>query len=258
MASGAPGPANLNSSFANASRALSSKVAGKGFALRAEAASERTVTVRQNNQTDPSVLARIALEEELKKKGGGGGGGKRYNPMAWIPYSFKLLAKAIEQARTAVANAFLEAINSINQLIQGSVGQVGKNIGNLFKPLNNFVGNIVTNFAQSTAKAINQLSKNPIGFSIRMANNVAQTGLAIFAAVVNGLKKAIYGKDEAVNEADEEIYKEEGLFSKLINFFTLQDESRESNAKNIKAHLNNKAKQITQRKLKREYITQNA
>ena len=62
--------------------------------------------------------------------------------------------------------------------------------------------------AQNTAKAMNQFTKNPIGFSIRMANNVAQTGLAIFAAVVNGLKKAIYGKDE-VNS----------FFYLLIEFF---------------------------------------
>jgi hypothetical protein len=258
MASGAPGSASLNSSFANASRALSTKVAAQGYAVRAEAASERTVTVRQNNQIDPSVLARIALEEELKKKGGGGGGGRSYNPVNWIPYSFKLLAKAIEEARTAIANAFLQAVNDISQLLQGSVSKAGNNIANLFKPITNFTGNILNNFAQNTAKLLNQFSKNPIGFSIRMANNVAQTGLAIFAAVVNGLKKAIYGKDEAVNEADEEIYRKEGIFSKLLSFFTLQQEDRESNGKNIKAHLNNRAKQVTQRRKKREYIAQDA
>jgi hypothetical protein len=258
MASGAPGPSSLNSSFANASRALSSKVSTQGFALRAEAASERTVTVRQNSQIDPSVLARIAIEEELKKKGGGGGGARSYNPVNWIPYSFKLLAKAIEEARTAVLNAFLEAVNSINQLIQGKVGEVGKNIGNLFKPLNNFIGNMVTSFAQNTAKALSEFAKNPLGFSIRMANNAALTGLAIFAAVVNGLKKAIYGKDEAINEADEENYKEKGIFSKLISFFTQQDENRKSNDKNIKSHLNNRAKSVTKRRKKREYITQDA
>lgn len=259
MASGAPGPVSSNSSFANASRALSTKVAAQGYAVRADAASERTVTVRQNANIDPSVLARIALEDELKKKGGGGGGGgKRFNPMTWIPYSFSLMAKAIDQMRAAIANAVLQALNTINQTIQGSLGNVAKNIGNLFKPVNNFIGNIVTNFAQNTAKAINQFTKNPLSFSIKMANNVAQTGLAIFAAVVNGIKKAVYGKDEAVNEADEENYKNEGIFSKLISFFTLKKEDRESNGKNIKAHLNNRAKQVTQRRKKQEYITQSA
>lgn len=246
--SGSP-TSSVNSSFANASRALSSKVSSQSYNLRAEANSERQATVSQNSQLDPSVLARIAIEEELKKKGGGGGGGgKSYNPANWIPYSFSLLAKAIEQARQAVADAFLQALATINQTIQGGLGQIGKNIGNLFKPVNNLARNIFLGFAQNTAKAINQFAKNPIGFSIRMANNAMQTGMAMFAALVNGLKKAIYGKDEALKEADEEIYKEEGIFSKLVSFFTMQDQNNESNGRNIKSHLNNKAKQITQRK----------
>ena len=258
MASGAPGPANLNSSYANASRALSSKVAQKGFALRAESASERTVTARPNSQIDPAVLARIALEEELKKKGGGGGGARSFNPMTWIPYSFKLLAKAIEQARAAVANAALQALASLTQGIRGNIAQVFQNVGRALQPVNKFFSLITVGFARATARAIGEFARNPIGASIRMANNAMQTGMAIFAAVVNGLKKVIYGKDENKLDPDEEIYKEEGIFSKLINFFTLKDEDNESNGRNIKSHLNNRAKQVTQRKLKKDYITQNA
>ena len=87
-----------------------------------------------------------------------------------------------------------------------------------------------------------------------MANNVAQTGMAMFAALVNGIKKAIYGKDEAINEADEEVYREEGILSRLVSFFTLKSEDKDSKSK---SHLNNKAKNITQRRSKKEYITQN-
>lgn len=254
----AGGPANLNSSYANASIALSSKVASQAYNLRAEANSERQATVSQNNQIDPSVLARIAIEEELKKKGGGGGGTKYYNPTNWIPYSFSLLAKAIDQARLAVANAFLQAINTFGNNVQSGINQVATSIAEVFQPVTNLFQNVFVNFAQNAAKNLNQFSKNPIEFSIRMATNVAQTGLAIFAAVVNGLKKAIYGKDEAVNEAQEEIYKEDGLLSQLMSFFNPQDENRESNGKNIKAHLNNKAKMVTQRQNKKEYLSKNA
>ncbi len=237
----------LNSSYANASRALSSKVSSQSYNLRAEANSQREVAVNQQNQIDPSVLARIALEEELKKKGGGGGGGRSYNPINWIPYSFSLLAKAIEQARTEVANAFLQALATINQSIQAAINQFGANLGKALSPITNFTSNIVTGFAQNISRSIEAFSKNPIAFAGRMATNAMQTGIAIFAALVNGLKKVIYGKDESLAEADEENYKKEGIFSKLLSFFTLQGEDNESNQKNTKSHLNNKAKQQTQR-----------
>ena len=248
------GSGSLNSSAANASRALSSKVASQSYNLRAEANSQRQATVAQNNQLDPSVLARIALEEELKKKGGGGGGGgKSYNPLAWVPYSFTLMAKAIDQARQVVADAFLQALDTINQTIQGGLAQFGQNLTNLFRPITQPINTAFANIGQSLAKALSQFAKNPIAFAGRMANNAMQTGMAIFAAVVNGLKKIIYGKDEAKNDVDEEEYKEEGVLSRLLSFMNFGDNDNEGNGKNIRSHLNNQAKQITQRKKKQDY-----
>ena len=70
MASGAPGPASLNSSFANTSRALSSKVSTQGYAVRAEAASERTVTVRQNKDSTKSYIGFRNVMTQLGRSSG--------------------------------------------------------------------------------------------------------------------------------------------------------------------------------------------
>ncbi len=243
MAAGAPGTNNLNSSFANASRALSSKVSSQGYAIRAEAQSERQVTVRQNNQMDPSFLARMALEDELRKRGGGGGGSiKSYNPMTWIPYSFSLLAKAIEQARAAIANLINQSLNALGTSITTSIQNTFNFLTKPLIPINNFFRSITLNITRTMIQGLRDFAKNPIAFSMKMANNAMQGAMAIFAAVVNGLKKIIYGKDEAVAEADPEEYKEEGLLTKLLGYFKKQDEDRESNGKNLGSHIKNKAK----------------
>ena len=56
-----------------------------------------------------------------------------------------------------------------------------------------------------------------------MLMNAAQVAMVITSAIINGLKKVFFGKDEEKQEVDEALYEDEeskGVLSRLLNFFT--------------------------------------
>jgi hypothetical protein len=205
---------------------------GNTFNLRAKALAVRqgyeevqdgSSQGKQPNNLDPAVLARIAVEEELKKRGGGGGGSRPFNPMLWVPYSFKLLAKAIEDLRQAfnraIDQSFMAIPNTISVVATDTMSAVNRFMAPVLNP-------IVSGMAQglsSMAKAIESFMKNPIAATNRMLNNSVQIAVAITSAIINGLKKVFFGKDEEKLELDETVYESEessGLISRLLSFFS--------------------------------------
>jgi len=175
------------------------------------------------NNLDPAVLARIALEEELKKKGGGGGGTRPYNPMLWVPYSFKLLAKAIEEIRQAFEKAISQSLNALPNFVSRGIISTTNSVNKFFAPITTPIAIGLANILNTLSKGLNSFIKNPLEATNRMLMNAAQVALVITSAIINGLKKVFFGKDEEKLEVDEEIYESEekqGLMSRLLGFFT--------------------------------------
>lgn len=175
------------------------------------------------NNLDPAVLARIALEEELKKKGGGGGGSRPFNPMVWIPYSFKLLAKAIEQLRQAFNQAMNQSLNAIPNFAVRTVANTLSSVNKLFSPVTTPIANGLASVINSFTRGLNSFMKNPLAATNKMLLNAAQVGIVITSAIINGLKKLFFTKDEDRQEIDETLYDsddEQGLLSRLLKFFT--------------------------------------
>lgn len=203
---------------------------GNTFNLRAKALAVRQgyeqvqdQSSKKENKLDPAVLARIALEEELKKKGGGGGGSRSFNPMLWIPYSFKLLVKAIEELREAFNRALNQSLTAVPKFVSKSFINSINAVNRFFAPLLTPIVNSLARTFSSIAKGINDFIKNPIALTNKMLINAGQMAIVISSAIINGLKKVFFGKDEEKLEPDEKIYEEEestGLLSRLLNFFT--------------------------------------
>lgn len=211
-------------------------------------AQERTNLVQPpsrqvNQQIDPALLARISLEEELKRRGGGGGGFNSFNPLLFVPYSFKLMAEAIDRAR--------EAINQI--LNQGFA--LPAPLNNVVQTAQNFVAGIVTSpFVTNLGIAINQsiaqianTLRDPMATANKIATNMIQLANVIASAVAAGLKKVFGAKDEDRLDPDNELYREEEGFLKRVwgMFADVGNEASQSNAKDIKSHIDNIAKQVT-------------
>jgi len=198
----------------------------------------------ESNRFDPSLLARIAAEEELKKRGGGGGGGSApsFNPNVWVSYSFVEIAKAIEELR----QAFNQALAAATEAPAGFVAQASesvtaavKNFSSQFQ-LPNF--NLATSLQNMMSKGIN----NTLAAVDRAVANLINSGHTMMSAIANGLKKVFYGKDESIKDIDEEIYeKEGGILDGLVEFFGIKDQDKETNGKNIKAHIDNQSNQLT-------------
>ena len=204
---------------------------GNTFNLRAKALAVRQgfeqvqdqAGKQGRNNLDPAMLARIALEEELKKKGGGGGGARRYNPMLWVPYSFKILAQAIDQLRQAFHKALNQSFFGVPNFVSRAATNTLGTINKFFAPLTNPIMNGLAKGLNSLTRGLNNFMKNPIAAANKMLNNMAQVALVITSAIINGLKKVFFGKDEEKQDVDESIYEDDdkkGLLSRLLKFFT--------------------------------------
>jgi hypothetical protein len=201
------------------------------------------VQQQQNNQIDPALLARISLEEELKKRGGGGGGMRSFNPMVFVPYSFKLLAQAIDQLRAALMQALNQGL-AMPAPIQNTLQSVQSIIGRVFN--NPFVANLTTAINQSFAQLANAM-RNPLATANKLATNVMQFANAIASAVASGLKKVFGGKEEDKLDPDNIHFKEDDGFLKRVwgMFADVANDANQSNARNIKSHIDNLANQVT-------------
>lgn len=204
---------------------------GNTFNLRAKALAVRQgfdqvqdqPKQQSRNNLDPAMLARIALEEELKKKGGGGGGSRPFNPMVWVPYSFKLLAKAIEQLRQAFNQALNQSLLAVPNFVARNITVSLNAVNKFFAPVTVPIANGLASAMNSMARGLNNFMKNPLAATNKLLLNAAQVGIVITSAIINGLKKVFFTKDEDKEEVDETIYdgdEKQGLLSRLLGFFT--------------------------------------
>lgn len=195
-----------------------------------------------SKQIDPALFARIALEEELKRRGGGGGGVRSYNPMNFIPYSFKLMSEALDRIRQAFNQAMSQAFvlpAPVNNFVQ----QVQNYVANLFNtPV---LQNLNTAINQSFAQ-IAQALQNPGQTAAKLANNLMQIANTIASAVAAGLKKVFASKEDDKFDPDNEYFQEDDDFlSKAWGIFSnVGNDANQSNARNIKSHIDNLAKQV--------------
>jgi hypothetical protein len=232
MEVGSNSKAGTNYGAANAAASAGTR-ANQVFNLSARiVAEQRPPEPVRSNQIDPALLARIALEEELKRRGGGGGGGvKSFNPMNFIPYSFKLMSEAIESARQAFNQALSQAF------------AMPAPVNNVLAQVQNFITNVLNQpVAQNLNTAINQTfsqlaqaMQNPGQLASRLASNVMQLANSLASAVAAGLKKVFNNKEE--DRLD--LKRVWGVFANVGN------DANQSNARNIKSHIDNLAKQVT-------------
>lgn len=198
-----------------------------------------------NQQIDPAVLARVSLEEELKRRGGGGGGAPRFtSPTLFVLYSMRLINDAMREAYEALQKALdqgvLNAGAPINNALEVAQDLVGK-----FLATPTLV-NLGTAINQSLAQ-IKSAFGDPATTASKLMNSAVHLGSVVASAIASGLKRLFYGKDEDRLDPDNELYQNEaGLLDKALSFFGMIDnQGSESNAKNIKAHIDNIANQVT-------------
>jgi len=189
------------------------------FALKAEVTEE----ARTPNPFDPATLARIAIEEELKRKGGGGGGGGRsYNPNVWVPYSFKLMAEAIDAMRAAFAKALAQGLE-LPKVFTQEVAQAASNaVSNMTNPISNAFSNFMNAGQNQLQTILRDLQTNTLANANKLFSNSFHMGMTIFSAIANNLKKIFYTKNTEVEDPDEEIYTpKQGALSRLLGFFNV-------------------------------------
>ncbi|MDD9898697.1 MAG: hypothetical protein OXU45_06835 [Candidatus Melainabacteria bacterium] len=236
--------ANVNYGSANAATTSGAQKAKQVFNLSARVVAEQRPQQQvQNRQIDPAVLARIALEEELKRRGGGGGGFRNFNPLNFVPYSFKLMSAAMERMRQAFNQAMSQAFN-LPAPVANAVQQVQNYVTNLFNApiLQNFNTAINQSFAQ-----LAQALQNPGQTAARLATNIMQLASTMASAVAAGLKKVFGDKEEDRLDPDNQYFQEDEGFLKRVwgVFADVSNDGNQSNARNIKSHIDNLAKQVT-------------
>ncbi len=198
-----------------------------------------------SRQIDPALLARIALEEELKRQGGGGGGGPKFtSPTLFVLYSMRLINDAMREAYEALQKALDQAGQNITAPFTNTIAAVQESMNNFIaNPLFTNLGTAINQSFAQIAKALN----DPAVMANKLVNNFAQFGSVVASAIANGLKRLFYGKDEDRLETDNNIYEgEDGIMNRILGMFiNINNQGNESNAKNIKSHIDNLAKQVT-------------
>ncbi len=229
----------------NASQPASNQVFSLSARILAAREPLSSPSPQVTNQMDPALLARISLEEELKKQGGGGGGGVRFSsPTLFVLYSMRMINDAMREAYEALQKALdqgvLNATAPVNNFIAGVQEAVSEFMNN---PV---MANLGIAINQSFSQIANAL-KDPAASASKLMNNAVHLGSVVASAIASGLKRLFYSKDEDRLDPDNAIYQnEEGLLDKALSFFGMIDnQGNESNAKNIKSHIDNLAKQVT-------------
>ncbi len=234
-------PPSSNQTPSNQVFSLSARILAAREPLPASNPSPQNI----NQQLDPALLARISLEEELKKQGGGGGGGPRFtSPTLFVLYSMKLINDAMREAYENLQKALDQGVLNATAPITNTIAAMQEAVSEFMA--NPVMANLGTAINQSFAQIADAL-KDPAATASKLANNVAQFGSVVASAIANGLKRLFYGKEEDRLDPDNELYQGEiGLLDKALSFFGMIDnQGNESNARNIKSHIDNLANQVT-------------
>jgi len=226
------GQASTNNNFTLRAKAL---VVREGF--------DRPAPEQAPRQIDPSMLARIALEDELKKKGGGGGGGSApsFNPNMWISYSYKLMNDALQQLYALLNQILDQSTAQSSSALTNLANQVGSSVMSSFSALSSPLKNI---FQNTNNLQRDNSARSPLADAMKKLADPVQFANILFSSLVNGLKKAIYGKDEDTKTDAQEQDQRETLLG-LSEMSAIADEDNEANGKSIKSHMDNIARQYS-------------
>ncbi len=206
-----------------------------------------------NPQADLAALARAAIEDELRKKGGGGGGGsvKSYNPMLWVPYSFKLMTQSIDQTRALFAQAFLQIVNFIPNTLANLNRSFNNFFANLGARLTSPITNLLGQMQRQTTNLLGVMLRTPLNLAIGLGSNVSHLANMIANALTQGLRKFILGKDDKDEDLNakkrNEIYDDEDALNFLdrLDSTPTQDADASSATQSIKGHIDNVSNQLT-------------
>jgi hypothetical protein len=226
------GQSSTNNNFTLRAKAL---VVREGF--------ERPTQDQSPRQIDPAMLARIALEEELKRKSGGGGGGgsaPSFNPNMWVSYSYKLMNKAMEQLYELFNKILDQSTQASSSAMSNMAAQAGAGIANVFSRLTSPFQNLFSTILRSNSNPATA-PKTPLEAALKLSSDFVQLANILFSSLINGLKKSIYGKDDDTKDLNNQ-KQEDDTFS-LMGLDAIVDEDNEANGKSIKSHMDNIARQ---------------
>jgi len=224
------GQASTNNNFTLRAKAL---VVREGF--------ERAPQDQSPRQVDPSMLARIALEEELKRRGGGGGGGSApsFNPNMWVSYSYKLMNDALQQLYALINQILDQSTAQTTTATANLASQVGSSVMSSFSALTSPLKNI---FQNTNNLQRDNAARSPLSDAMKKFADPVQFANILFSSLVSSLKKAIYGSDDDTKTNTQEQTEREEL-ANLNMMSAIADEDNEANGKSIKSHMDNIARQ---------------
>ncbi len=207
-----------------------------------------------NPQIDLALLARAAIEDELRKKGGGGGGGggsiKSYNSTVWVPYSFKLMAQSIDQSRAFFAQIFQQIVNFIPNSLANLSNSVNRAFANLGGRLMSPIATVLSQMQKQANNLLEAMIKTPLNLAVGLGSNVSHLANMIANALTQGLRKFILGKDDKDEDLQamkrNEIYYDEDIdFLEKLGDLPTQDTNASSATQSIKGHIDNVSNQLT-------------
>jgi hypothetical protein len=226
------GQTSTNNNFTLRAKAL---VVREGF--------ERAPQDQSPRQVDPSMLARIALEEELKRRGGGGGGGSApsFNPNMWVSYSYKLMNDALQQLYALINQILDQSTAQTTTATANLASQVGSSVMSSFSALTSPLKNI---FQNTNNQMRDNIARSPLADVMKKLADPVQFANILFSSLIKGLKKSIYGKDDDT-KTDTQNQNEKDDLATLLGMNGIADEDNEANGKSIKSHMDNIARQYS-------------
>jgi len=191
---------------ANQSSGLSANAAA-GAAVLAKPVYDRAPIPQQQaqinpGQIDPQLLARIALEEELKKKGGGGGGAMFKSPSLFVLYSLSVIGAKMQEMYQAM-NA---ALSSKAAEMQGTtVAQFVAQTMQYVQTLPGKAVNLIMNSPAILANALKAAAKSAAKLAQTLSNSFVNLATVAMSALMSKLLKVFEKeKDIEVDELEEE------------------------------------------------------
>ena len=240
---------NSSSQQQSASNSNSANVSkGKLAGLRAKSYAPTVMEQFRANLNDPEILARLADEERRKRAGGGGGGSFRKSFKPYVDFSFLLMAYLSDQAKNAYAALVRADKNPVLDFAQNAAAQVQNFVANLADKTKQLLQNGINRMLMIFTNPQN-LKFDPIKAAKNLVHSFANAATVSMSALANKLYKLIFGnKDEELDIKErnqEEEIEDSGFLSNLKDFFSGKNSDMGNSAKNIFAHIEKIANQLT-------------
>lgn len=173
---------------------------------------------------DPTALARAAVEDEIRRKRNLGGGGgvasskQSYNPTLWVPYSFRLMARAMEENRMILNQLLQQIVNFIPNTLNRIVRQLDRAFANFIGGSTASVANLFAQVQKQSSNLLQAMIRSPLTVAIGLGASVSHIANSIANALTQGMKRLVYGKDEKDEEAFEVNKDQNNIFDSFQNW----------------------------------------